>query len=253
MNTIFNIKNSNTAVIFGAGHGIGYALVAKLLELNPNLNIHATYRNEAKAKALFELQKSNSSKITIYQIDPLQENQLKELAQKTGTFDLLINSIGVLHNEKGLQPEKSLKDINIDDLVETFKVNAVITPLIAKYFTPERREHALSAFVSISAKVGSLEDNRMGGWYGYRASKAALNMFLININREFERKKLNTLVMAIHPGTTITELSKPFTGKTNLKLHTPLETATNILNVLENKSLTENGRFYSWDGEVIPW
>lgn len=254
MSESFQIMKAHKAVIFGAGHGIGYALVQQLLKMNPNLHIHATFRQENKAQSLISLQTGNQDRLSIHQIDPLQESNLQSLSEEIGQYDILINSIGVLHDEQDLAPEKSLRDVDLDNLVQSFKINSAITPLIAKHFTPKRKgEGSVSVFATISAKVGSLSDNKMGGWYGYRASKSALNMFLINISREFERKKLGSLVLAIHPGTTITELSKPYTGKTSLKLHTPIETAINILNVIENKSLTETGKFYSWNGEEIPW
>lgn len=253
MHERFDIAKITTAVIFGAGHGIGFALVKKISQLNPNVEIHATYRNKNKADDLLELEIENHFNITTYHLDPDNEIELENFAELVKKFDLLINAIGVLHDNSGLEPEKSLKDITYDNLIHSFKINAAYTPMIAKYFLSKCDKSSLSAFVTISAKVGSLADNRMGGWYAYRASKAALNMFLINISHEAARKHLKNIVLAIHPGTTKTELSKPFTGKTSLKLHTPEETATNILKVIQDKSLDESGRFYSWDGEKIPW
>ena len=93
----------------------------------------------------------------------------------------------------------------------------------------------------------------MGGWYGYRASKAALNMFIKNISLEFARNRLKTLVTAFHPGTTDTELSKPFTKNTRYKLHSPAESAANFLKVFSGRNIDETGTFISWDGECIPW
>lgn len=253
MNEAFNFDNISTAIVFGAGHGIGLAVVKRILETSPDAIIHATFRNKLKAKELLELAKNESNKLTIHNIDPANEQEINDLSNKIGEYDILINSIGILHNDSGLDPEKSLKDITYDNLIQSFKVNAAFTPMIAKYFIDKSRKKSISAFVTISAKVGSLDDNKIGGWYAYRASKAALNMFLINISHEAARKHLQTIVLSIHPGTTITELSKPFTGKTSLKLHSTDETAFNIMNVIQGKTLEESGRFYSWDGELIAW
>lgn len=247
------LESISTALIFGAGHGIGLALVQKLLEINDEIHIHATYRREDKAENLIQLATKHKQKISLHNIDPLNEEALQALAKNISHYDLLINSIGLLHNEDGLSPEKSLREVNLENLVETFKINAAITPLIAKHFMPVKNEKKMTCFVTISAKVGSLSDNRMGGWYGYRASKAALNMFIINIFREFERKKLNCLVLSIHPGTTITELSRPYTDKTSLKLHSPIETASNILKVISTQTIESSGKFFSWNGQEIPW
>jgi NAD(P)-dependent dehydrogenase (short-subunit alcohol dehydrogenase family) len=111
----------------------------------------------------------------------------------------------------------------------------------------------LSVFATISAKVGSISDNRLGGWYAYRASKAALNMFIKNIAIEFARNKKKIILLSLHPGTTKTELSEPFTKNTKYQLHTPIETAKNLLSVIENKTLDDSGKFFSWDGEELPW
>ena len=143
--------------------------------------------------------------------------------------------------------------LKIENLLKSFKINASITPLIAKNLGALLKKDELSAFITISAKVGSIEDNKMGGWYAYRASKAALNMFIRTIAHEFVRRYKNVIVTSIHPGTTITDLSEPYIKKTNLKLHTPNETACNILSVLESQTIEDTGKFFSWDGSIIPW
>jgi NAD(P)-dependent dehydrogenase (short-subunit alcohol dehydrogenase family) len=129
----------------------------------------------------------------------------------------------------------------------------VITPLLAKHFFELLKHKKPSVFAAISAKVGSIQDNQMGGWYGYRASKAALNMFLKNIALEFERRNAKTLVLALHPGTTVTELSKPFIAKTKYTLHTPEQTADNLLAVINEQDISSNKRFLSWDQTELPW
>ncbi len=253
----FQLSHVNNVVIFGAGHGIGFALVEELLAKNIEIAVIATYRKENKASELFKLKSKYQHRLQVIQINPLNENELKSLSKTVSeemtSIDLLINSIGVLHDENGLEPEKSLRTIDLESLTKAFQVNAALTPMIAKHFGKYMNKKITSAFIAVSAKVGSIDDNKMGGWYGYRASKAALNMFIKNIALEFERTHKKTIVCSIHPGTTITELSKPYTEKTNLILHSPRETAQNILSVIESKTMKENGSFYSWNGTIIPW
>ena len=253
LNKSFKFSDIENCLIFGAGHGIGLAIVTHLLETYNHITIHASYRLKKKSSALIQLQEKFEKRIELHQLDPLNEEELSAFSKKVAEFDLLINSIGVLHDSNGLAPEKSLAEVNLGNLTHAFQVNAALTPLLAKYIKPRKNQGHLNAFVSISAKVGSISDNRMGGWYAYRASKAALNMFLKNIALEYERKNQECLVLSIHPGTTVTELSNPYIEKTSLKLHSPEETAKNILSVIEGKTLEENGKFYSWDGEELPW
>lgn len=244
------------AIVWGGGRGIGLALTKVLLDRYPQLKVISTYRSIERASELLALTDIYQDRLQTIMIDPSNEDELKQLAQGIKSdgikLDLLINSIGVLHNES-FQPEKSLRTLNMEQFIESFKINSVLTALIAKHFEILLPRSTPCAFVAVSAKVGSIEDNKMGGWYSYRASKAALNMILKTISIEFHRKRLNCLVMPIHPGTTKTELSKPFTEKTTYKLHTPQETASNIINQIDGRSTEESGDFLSWDGEKLPW
>jgi NAD(P)-dependent dehydrogenase (short-subunit alcohol dehydrogenase family) len=245
----FDFSQCKKGIIFGGSRGIGLGFVKTLLENFPHLEIHVTTRSSSKDLLIF----SESGKIIIHQIDPLDEEELKNFADKfeNGSLDFIINCIGILHDET-MQPEKSLRSINYKQFEKTFSVNAFLTPLIARFFEKKLSSN-LSLFTSISAKVGSIEDNRMGGWYSYRASKAALNMFLKCISIEFERKKKNCIVLALHPGTTITSLSKPFIQKTQYQLHQPEATAMNLIKLIQTKSIKDNGSFHAWSGEELPW
>ena len=242
-------------VVVGAGHGIGLGLAKGSLERFPRAKVAATYRNADKASPLKDFEQA-ASRLQTYQLDPLSPKQLegfaKELARQSEGIQVCVNAVGMLHEgERG--PEKSLRDIDSDWLTKVFQVNAVVTPLLAKAFFPLLRGQHPTLFAAVSAKVGSISDNGMGGWYGYRASKAALNMFLKNISLELPRRGCHTLVAAIHPGTTVTELSQPFIQNTKYQLHSPEETGTHIWQVLLGLDFEQQGKFWSWDGQELPW
>ena len=251
---VLNWNALEEIIIIGGGHGIGLGLTGEILERARAARVTATYRRAEKANDLITLAQ-RQKKLAAVALDPTDELAVDDFALqwrkgKTGNLHLLINCVGLLHNGE-LQPEKSLGQINIDLLTEIFRVNTFVTPLLAKYFFRDFRHHDQAVFAALSAKVGSISDNRMGGWYGYRALKAALNMFIKNIAIEYANRGCSAKVLAIHPGTTVTALSKPFIQKTSLQLHTPDETASNILNVIEGAD--ESGVFLSWDGSTIPW
>jgi len=133
-------------------------------------------------------------------------------------------------------------------------VNSIGAVLLAKHLMPLLRHKEGSIFASISAKVGSIGDNRLGGWYGYRASKAALNMFLKTISIEYSRRCPKTIVVALHPGTTDTRLSQPFQKNVPPGKLFPVEKTVNLLlDVLASLKLADSGEFFSWDGSRLPW
>lgn len=239
------LKNTKTILILGAGHGLGLGFVRSALKFS-EANIIATYHNPAKANELLNI---NDERVTPIQLDPLNEVEVEKLAKELSNIDLCINTIGFLHNEQ-YQPEKSLRDINVDQLVHSFKVNTIITPLILKHLKNKFTDS--SAYLVLGAKVGSIADNQMGGWYGYRASKTALNMILKNISIEFKRSKKGIRVLCFHPGTTETELSKPFLAGIKHKVWEVQEASDNLIKLIE-KVYPENELFYFWDGEVLPW
>jgi len=249
----FSFENSRYGIVVGAGHGIGHALAETLLESFPNLTVYASYRDEAKADALFDSVKKYSDRLKISRVDPTIEQEIEGWSKsftEVNRIDFLINAVGFLHDElRG--PEKSLRDANMQQLLYSFEVNAIPTVLLAKVFKPWFADKSASLFAAVTAKVGSIGDNKSGGWYGYRASKAALNMFLQNIGIEW--KRYNCSVLSLHPGTTITELSGPFIKRTSYKLHQPHETATNLIKVIENCDEFAGAQFYSWDGKKLPW
>jgi NAD(P)-dependent dehydrogenase (short-subunit alcohol dehydrogenase family) len=172
-----------------------------------------------------------------------------EALAPSGPFHLIINAIGVLHTD-AWSPEKKGADLCFGQLKAIFKINAFGPAVtLSKFSRLLAKDNAIMAV--ISAKVGSIEDNRLGGWYSYRASKAALNMLLKTAAIELRRTQANTKVIALHPGTVNSRLSKPFKGE---QIGRPaIDAARDMLGVLNQLPLSESGSFYSYSGEKLPW
>jgi NAD(P)-dependent dehydrogenase (short-subunit alcohol dehydrogenase family) len=250
------VDQINHALIFGGGHGIGLSLVKNLL--SDVKNVWVTYRKLDQAQELLRLKDQYHDSLHLFQVDPLKEKELEsffaELKEglKGDKLDLVVNSIGLLQTELG-GPEKSLREISLEKLVQVFQVNAFVTPLIAKHLKPFFSKSTPSVFATLSAMVGSIGENEMGGWYAYRASKTALNMFIKNIAIEFKRQGLKTSVVSLHPGTTKTQLSEKFIGGIKHKVWEPEETAKNLIKVISTIPPEESGLFLNWDGRTILW
>ncbi len=165
----------------------------------------------------------------------------------------VIVATGLLHTERH-QPERKLADIDPDWMAQNFAVNTIGPALVAKYFLPLLPRHGRTVFAMLSARVGSIGDNRSGGWYSYRASKAALNQLVRSFAIAEARRNPDALVVALHPGTVDTGLSAPFQrGVPPEKLTAPPVAAANLLRVIEAPTPAETGRIFAWDGsEIIP-
>ncbi len=244
-------------LIIGANRGIGFGFVQQLINSAEVNHIYGTYRRIDSAQNLFNLQQQYPDKLTSLPVDVTSEEQIIDLITqiktKTPQLHLVINCVGILH-EGNLQPEKGLRQINSDHLTRYFQVNAIATVLLAKHLQPLLKHKNPAILAVISAKVGSIEDNRLGGWYGYRASKSALNMFVKNIAIEYSRKCKNAIVVALHPGTTDTNLSKPFQQNVPPEKLFSVERCTKqLLAIIDNLTPNDNGKFFSWDGSALPW
>ncbi|MES2586100.1 MAG: SDR family NAD(P)-dependent oxidoreductase [Pseudomonadota bacterium] len=210
--------------------------------------------------AFMELLKSNSACSAVIgihrnSIDPIDyqdlstiEGAAKALAGED-PFQLIINTIGILHSADWM-PEKKLDDLNPEQLQTLMQVNAIGPGLTIKHFS-KLLDPTGSVMATLSAKVGSIEDNRLGGWYSYRASKAALNMLIKTAAIELARTKPNTALIALHPGTVNSRLSQPFKGQQIGR--PPLEAAQDMLNVLFSLDKEDSGTFISYAGERLPW
>lgn len=179
----------------------------------------------------------------------LKDLSLKFIEQKI-KIKIFINAIGFLHNNY-YSPEKKLQDINQEYMKKCFEINTIPTALMIKYFCPLMTKDEKSIFASISAKVGSISDNYLGGWYSYRASKAALNQIIKTSSIEQKRLNKNLIMVSVHPGTVNTRLSNPFIGKK--KVQTPSEAAIKIIDLLETLTLEDSGLFFDYNKNIIPF
>ena len=245
------------ALIVGASQGIGLGFVKSLLQQDNFKFIYATYRNPDTAGELLDLEKQYSERLKCLQVDITDESQIaaaiKEIQNSVKQLHLAIYCVGVLHNLH-LSPEKSLRQIEPEKLLYSFQVNSIGAVLLAKHLMSLFNKKERSIFASISAKVGSIGDNRLGGWYGYRASKAALNMFLKTTAIEYSRRCPKTIVVALHPGTTDTRLSQPFQKNVPPGKLFPVEHTVDLLSqVISGLEIKDSGEFFSWDGTQLPW
>jgi NAD(P)-dependent dehydrogenase (short-subunit alcohol dehydrogenase family) len=250
-------------LIVGGNRGIGLGFVKQLLQQQNHGDalftfncLYATYRFSDSAAELLSLQKQQDCLVCL-PMDITDESSIvsaiTQISQQTKKIHLVIYCVGILH-DGDFQPEKSLRQISSENLIRYFQVNSIGAVLLAKHIMPLLRHQENSLFAAISAKVGSIGDNSLGGWYGYRASKTALNMFLKTISIEYSRRCRKTIVVALHPGTTDTKLSQPFQANVPPgKLFPVSQTVAQLLEVMKNLELQDSGKFFSWDGSPLPW
>ncbi len=229
---------SNRAVVIGASGGIGAALVEALEEEGtPVLAFARSFPGERH-------------------IDLADEATIAAAAARIATGpapELVIVATGLLH-EGSHGPEKALHDLDPAWLARSYAVNAIGPALVAKHVLPLMPRAGRSIFAALSARVGSISDNTLGGWHGYRASKAALNQLIRTLAIEDKRRNPRGLVVALHPGTVDTALSKPFQGNVQPgRLFTPSRAAAQLLDVLDGLRPPDTGKLFDWEGkEVTP-
>ena len=169
-------------------------------------------------------------------------------------LNIVISATGILHDANGLQPEKSWRMVTASAMQRAFLLNATGPALVAKHFLPLLAPGSKSAFAALSARVGSIEDNQFGGWYAYRASKAALNMLIKSLSIELARRNPGALCVGLHPGTVDTKLSKPFQRSVpENQLFSARTAARHLLTVLDGLTVEDTGNCYAWDGTRIPF
>ncbi|XGB42821.1 MAG: SDR family NAD(P)-dependent oxidoreductase [Nodosilinea sp. LVE1205-7] len=245
-----------SALVVGASQGIGLGFVHHWLA-DPRFDrVYATYRDLNRAEKLLALAQSNP-RLRLLELDVTEEATvaaaIAQLQSQTPRLHLAIYAVGLLHDSQ-LQPEKSLSQIQPDNLLRSFQVNAVGGVLLARYLLPLLKHDHPSVYGVISAKVGSIGDNHLGGWYGYRAAKAALNMLIKTAALEYSRKSPQTILALLHPGTTDTALSQPFQrGVPREKLFPVTRTVAQLMAVIERLNPEDSGGFFNWDGQTLPW
>jgi NAD(P)-dependent dehydrogenase (short-subunit alcohol dehydrogenase family) len=255
-----NPSIKSAALIIGASRGIGLAFVEQLLAGNDYDQVFATHRHPQAPLLALTAVPNPDPRLTCLPLDLTDEANIVELFKHLQTqlhpqtrLTLVINCVGWLHTES-LQPEKSLRHLNVAQLERYFLVNSIGPALLAKHLLPLMKHPQPSVFATISAKVGSIGDNASGGWYGYRASKAALNMLVRTAAIEYKRSCPQAIVVVLHPGTTDTDLSQPFQRNVPTdKLFTTERTTCQLLQVIAQLKPSDSGEFFSWDGSRLPW
>ena len=220
------------AAVVGAG-GVGAAVAASLLDADVEVLRFSRAGLDGR-------------------IDVTDERSVALAAADVGPLDLLFVATGLLH-DGDVQPEKSLAALDPDAMMRLYQVNAIGPALVAKHFLPHLARGRKAVFAALSARVGSIGDNRLGGWHSYRASKAALNMLIRNIAIELGRRNKTAIAVGLHPGTVDTALSAPFQKNVPKGgLFTPERSAEALLSVIDGLKVEDSGGLFAWDGQRIP-
>jgi NAD(P)-dependent dehydrogenase (short-subunit alcohol dehydrogenase family) len=236
METMQSIPSDGIAVVFGAKGGIGAALLAAIASSGRFSSVMG-----------FPADKDGALDIT----NETEIERAANDARANGQIRLVLVATGVL-SSRGAKAEKRLEDISPEAVLTAFQVNTLGPLLVAKHFFPLLPRSGKSVFAAISARLGSIGDNRLGGWYSYRASKAALNQAIRTSSIELARRAPDAICMVLHPGTVDTGLSRPF-SRTRRHTMTPSDSAAMLLSVIDNATSKNSGEFLDQNGLKIPW
>jgi NAD(P)-dependent dehydrogenase (short-subunit alcohol dehydrogenase family) len=224
------MSQPQAALVIGASGGIGAAVVAALRTRGANVTTLS--------------RRTDGIDVT----DP--QSVEAHLGALEGPFELIFLATGALEMER-YQPEKALRDITAEGLAAQFAVNAIGPALILQHVPRLVPRDRRAVFAALSARVGSIEDNRLGGWYGYRASKAALNQILHSASIEIARTHRHAIVAALHPGTVATAFTRSYQARHDTV--SPDTAAQRLLAVIDSLTPADTGSFRDWAGKVIPW
>lgn len=248
MSQMSSFKEGARVAVVGATGGIGEALL-HLLEAEPRVAEVFAFAREPGA-----IQKTRAQVAPLDFDDEQSLVSAAALASAAGALDLVIVATGLLHNDAGIHPEKSMKDLEPAVLAQVLAINTIGPAMLAKHFLPVMARGSKTVFAALSARVGSIADNRLGGWPSYRASKAALNMLLKTFAIEHARRWPDGILAALHPGTVATDLSAPFAGRVPpAKLFAPETSARHLLAVINTLTAAQSGGFFAWDGAEITY
>ncbi|GAC1675195.1 MAG: SDR family oxidoreductase [Steroidobacteraceae bacterium] len=231
-----SFPQGGVAVIFGAAGGIGSALTEVL-------------RADGSFTSVLGFSRSTAPAIDL--LDEASVEHAAAFAAASGEVRLVIDATGFLHDERQV-PEKSWRELDAAKLARSFALNAIGPALLMKHVLPMLPRKGKAVFATLSARVGSIADNRLGGWYAYRASKAALNQLVRTSAIELARRSPEALCVALHPGTVATPLSAPF-ATAGLRVHQPIEAAHHLLTVVDRLAAGSTGGFFDWRGQAVPW
>jgi NAD(P)-dependent dehydrogenase (short-subunit alcohol dehydrogenase family) len=233
--------------LFGATGGIGHAALDALVACPRVAKIHAFSRTPLATR---------TAKVTAHVCDITREESIAAAADvcRSGEpLHLVFVTTGVLHSTT-LQPEKTWQSLSANALLESYAVNAVGPALIAKHFLGLLARKEKAVFAALSARVGSIEDNRLGGWHSYRTAKAGLHQILRTCAIELARRNPTAICVSLHPGTVDTGLSQPFQANVpHDRLFTPTVAANHLLQVIDALTPASNGQVFAWDGARIPF
>ena len=248
------MDGSNCALVFGASGGLGSALVTKFLSDLAITNVFAvSSQDKPMAASVPEALANNLIWIQTEYDEHSMSGVVDQLQAYTGRFSRVCICHGLLHSEK-IWPEKRLEDINAETLHEIFQSNTVVPTLWLKLLFKVLKGKTPCVVATLSARVGSIGDNHMGGWHSYRASKAALNMVLKNMAIEYSRRAKNVKLISFHPGTADTALSKPFQSSVPMgKLFSPAFVASQLSDIMDTAELDGQLSYIDWNHQPIPW
>jgi len=234
-------------LVFGASGTIGAALITQLSKTCPTAHIHGISRQALSGN-------TNLANVTFYTCDYGSEHSLAKFSQmyseQHSCVDQLLIASGVLTAVLD-EPEKSVKQITEAELLENFRINAIIPALIFKYFFDLLNRAPAPRFGTLSARIGSISDNRLGGWYSYRMAKSALNMFIKTASLELKRKNKQSIVVGLHPGTVKTKFSERFINNITKNCFTSEVAASQLIEVFTELTPSQSGGCFAWDGTEI--
>lgn len=256
MRLLPELNSDARVLIAGASRGIGLALCTALLARNDVAQVWAVARQASDSTELAELAERYGQRLKRLDCDARDEHALEALVstilEQCEHLHLVISTLGILHQD-GAKAEKALSQLTLASLQATFATNTFAPILLLKHLLPLLRKQP-ATFAALSARVGSIGDNRLGGWYSYRASKAALNQLLHTASIELKRLNPAATVLAIHPGTTDTQLSQPFQGNVpEGQLFEPAFSADRIIELVGTHGPDDSGSFWAWDNKPIVW
>ena len=237
-------EKTKQALVIGAGGGIANAIILALLD---SYQVTGVSRSPAAVE---------HARYQHYQLAGQNEEHIAQVCSELSSpLDLVVCCVGMLHNEEQqVFPEKRLEELSDETLSAYFHTNVIVPSLWLKHLPKHMARKQRTDIVFLSARVGSLSDNRLGGWYGYRSSKAALNMMVKTAQVEIKRRLPDCILSLYHPGTVDTHLSKPFQANVaSGKLFTPAFTAQQLLSELAKRDIESAPHYFDWEGKTIPW